>query len=234
MFHIPKKLLAVAAPVAIVVALALPSMAFAGTASESLPNTESGNWTGVTTECNGEPTPVAGCPFVATSTHSVLTNGGLKFANCNVVLNGKIFRDGSSQITSGTVEGNAICRQIKIKAETPWANQICEYTGSSPHSYYDRISISFFEAGGEKISGPIFVHLLNSEGKDASPLTVKFASAQKFGAPTVAAEIGKGPWGILADGEKESTRYEFSNEAVKVTSTAAACPWNFAKLNELP
>jgi hypothetical protein len=246
MFHIPKKLLALLAPLALVVGLAAPSMALAVKASESLPSTESKNWTGVKTECEGVETPAKGCEFVATSTASVLENGEAKVTTCGVVLKGKIFKDGSSEVTAAEItSGNAICKAIEFKG-LPWKDQICEYTGSTPHSYYDRISINFFKAENQEIKGPIYVHLLNASKLDESPLTVKFASARKFANALKPAEIGKGPWGILADGELSSTMYEFgAKPVIKVISTETSCPWNFEVkeeegkivkegLNELP
>jgi hypothetical protein len=231
------KLLALLAPLALVVGLAAPSMAFAGVASESLPSTVKSNWTGVETECNGKPTPVTGCEFVATSTASVLTNLESPFATCEVVLKGKIFANGSSEITAGEIKTQTtLCKRIHINTEKEhWVDQICEYTGSSPHSYYDRLSINFFEAASEKIADPIYIHLLNASKADESPLTVRFGSVRKFANALKPGEIGKGPWGILADGESGSMMYEFTKEPViKVTSTTGSCPWNFEKLNELP
>jgi hypothetical protein len=230
-------MLALLAPLALVVGLAAPSMAFAGKASESLPNTEAKNWTGVKTECEGAETPTKGCEFVATSTASVLTNLETPFVSCEVVLKGKIFKEGLTEITAGEIKTQTtLCKRIKINTEAPWVDRICEYTGSTPHSYYDRIGINFFEASGEKIKGAIFIHLLNASKLDASPLTVAFGSAQKFGLPLKPAEIGNGPWGILADGESGSTMYAFgAKPVIKVTSTETKCEWPFGeKLNELP
>jgi hypothetical protein len=210
--------------------------AFAGVASESLPNTEAKNWTGVKAECNGKPTPLTGCEFVATSTASVLTNLESPFMTCEWALRGKIFANGSGEITAGEIKTQTtLCKRLHINTEKHWADQICEYTGSSPHSYYDRLSINYFGAAGENIQGPIYLHLLNASKADESPLTVRFGSARKFANALKPAEIGKGPWGFLADGESGSTMYAFGEEPViKVTSTENACPWNFEHLNELP
>jgi hypothetical protein len=211
--------------------------AFAGVASESLPNTEAKNWTGVKAECNGAEIPLAGCEFVATSTAWALTNLESPFTTCEMALKGKVFKEGRAEITSAEFKTQTtLCKRFRLNTESPWTNQICEYTGSSPHSYYDRLSFNFFEAAGEKIKGPIFIHLLNASKLDASPLTVAFGSVQKFGLPLKPAEVGVGPWGWLADGESGSTMYAFgAKPVIKVTSTETKCEWPFGeKLNELP
>jgi len=189
----------------------------------------------VVTECDFEPTPLAGCPFVAKSTHFVLTYGEVQQFPCEWTLEGRMFRDGSSEITGGEILGNVFCKALELKG-LPWKNQICKYTGSWPNQYYDRISVDL-PRGDEIAAGPIYLHLLTLGKRDAATsLAVKFASAQKFADALKPAEIGKGPWGFLADDESQSTMYEFGSESViKVTGAeATACPWNFAKLNELP
>lgn len=221
MNHMKRKLTAVFAPLLamFVLGAVMASPALAGKASESLPSTKSNKWTGVSVACTGGPP----CTFKAVSNASFLTKNGAKVLSCVVTLIGTVNATGGTSVTSVVVaKGDEGCQLIEPK-NLPWANQICQYTGS-PIQYWDQLHVDFVAPGGIHPVGFVYIHLLNAMKANESPLTIAHGSVNGF--------IDETEYGIQANDAGGSEMYEFvEHPAITVTSTTASCPWNFANLN---
>lgn len=202
----------------VVVALAA-TMALGATsalASSSNPDfphgdTSGASWTGVSVDAVGSCTPtlISPCTFAAESPASILVHDVAgPVVDCDVAMQVDLYPDGFSSIHDVVVSGPAPCASIVATDDAPWADQVCEYTGSGPHEYWDRIEADFTSPATGRVAGELFGRLSG-------------ASATSIG---VHSHLDGGPWSIVADGSGVSSPFAF-DQTVAVSSTDDPCAW---------
>lgn len=229
MHHIGRKAAAALAPLALVVGLVAPSFASAA-APDVLPPPGGPHlreeWSKV--KCTLPNSKEAACnatPFLTVSTESLLKLAGVgQVANCEVVLEGIINADGTTEVVGGEVvedPAEPICGAIGLNFEKEWNDEVCQFKETG--EMWDRLEVHFTAPVFGEIEGPIFIHFVNAAGGSPDPLLVARAIAPE-------SEIDNTGFSITAtEVAGLGTPYNFTINAahpqVKLTSVSPECEW---------